>query len=192
MTTNTIQPLPKTTRGPDWQTVCSIDDCDAIHYGRGWCKKHYERWRKFGDPHHYPYLPFEQAFWSKVDFLSDSHGCWLWLAGKDRNGYGSFNRRYAGTGLAHRIAYEVTYGPVDPKLSLDHLCRNTSCVNPNHLEPVTQRENILRGASPMARHARQTHCLRGHPYDEANTRHYKGGRICRACHNENEKARRSA
>ena len=122
-------------------------------------------------------------FWSKVDTGAPG-GCWLWTDAPGHYGYGKF---YVGGkhARAHRFAYEFLVGDVPAGLVLDHLCRNRMCVNPGHMEPVTNRENILRGKSPSARHARKTHCVNGHAFDEANTyKTRKGGRLCRACRRE--------
>lgn len=116
------------------------------------------------------------AFWSKVDKTGE---CWIWHGEIDRRGYGRFKRF-----LAHRISWSLSTSTAD-FLGLDHLCRVHPCVNPAHLEPVTQRENTLRGISLAAVNARKTHCPAGHPYDEANTYVYRGARhtrrCCRAC-----------
>jgi hypothetical protein len=73
-------------------------------------------------------------------------GCWLWLRWRDPNGYGRISQsRWGRSLLAHRWYYEQRHGPIAAGLHLDHLCRRPSCVNPDHLEPVTNRENILRG-----------------------------------------------
>jgi hypothetical protein len=83
---------------------------------------------------------------------------------------------------AHRYAYELLVGPIASGLVLDHLCRNPGCVNPKHLEPVTDRENTRRGISSAAENAKKTHCYRGHPFDERNTYvNLKGKRACREC-----------
>lgn len=106
--------------------------------------------------------------------------CHNWT-GRTLHGYGDLRSR----GMhyrAHRVAYELKNGPIASGLVIDHLCRNKACCNPDHLEAVTQRENTLRGEGPAARLAKQTHCLRGHPFDAENTRIIYGGRRrCREC-----------
>jgi hypothetical protein len=92
---------------------------------------------------------------------------------------------------AHRWSYEALVGPIPPGLEIDHLCRVRNCVNPSHLEPVTKAVNILRGESMSARHARQTHCKSGHPFDAENTRMTTDGqRRCRTCDRQYGIARR--
>jgi hypothetical protein len=108
-------------------------------------------------------------------------GCWLWIGDAQANGYG----RYNGT-VAHRVTYELLVGPIPTGLTLDHKCRIRCCVNPAHLEPVTNVENVLRGDSVPAKNRRKTHCEHGHPFDEQNTRwltqkNGNPGRNCRAC-----------
>lgn len=123
-------------------------------------------------------------FWEKVDKTDD---CWLWT-GHTRGGYGrlkigSKHRQ------AHRLAYEWLVGPIpEGKAHLDHLCRVRHCVNPAHLEPVTHRENVLRGESVVAKQARQTHCKRGHEFTEENINQARfrrtGHRLCEPCRAE--------
>jgi hypothetical protein len=80
------------------------------------------------------------------------------------------------------LVYELLVGPVGADLTLDHLCRNRACVNPDHLEPVTIAVNVLRGESPPARNARKTHCPQGHEYTPDNTYYnQKGWRACATC-----------
>jgi hypothetical protein len=108
-------------------------------------------------------------------------GCWIWTGAKSSQGYAKAIydwRVYP----VHRVLLEESLGPIAPALQVDHLCRNRACCNPAHLEPVTQRENILRGESPSAQHARKTHCPRGHAYTPDNTyRRASGARRCRSC-----------
>lgn len=120
-----------------------------------------------------------ERFWAKVQRGADDE-CWPWVAGVNGRGYGSF---FDGSkdARAHRFAYELMVGPIPKGLVIDHLCRNRLCVNPAHMEPVTNKENSLRGEGAPARHARKTHCERGHEFNEANTRLYQGTRCCRTC-----------
>src|SRR5690349_9784178 len=90
----------------------------------------------------------------------------------------------------HRVAYERLVGPIPDGLALDHLCRVRHCINPDHLEPVTWRENILRGASEVARLAARTACSKGHEFTPENTRINNGARACRRCDRENKRAQR--
>lgn len=113
--------------------------------------------------------------------------CWEWRGNIASNGYGRFfllkgrERKYVG---AHRIAYTHAKGKI--KNHIDHLCRNRKCVNPNHLEDVTCKENVLRGVGPAAINARKTQCPKGHPYDRVVQ--YKGRnhptRVCSICNRE--------
>ena len=125
-------------------------------------------------------------FWEKVEV--SAHGCWEWRAAT-RSGYGQF---YDGTRFvpAHRFAYELMVGPIPAGKLIDHLCRNRACVRPDHIEPVTNRENIMRGIGRTARHYKQTRCWRGHEFTPENTYHrVKGGRQCRECTRLNARIR---
>lgn len=121
-------------------------------------------------------LGFGERFWAKVK-ISGPDECWPWRAARNRGGYGVIGRGRRGEGnvLAHVAAYELTIGPKPAGSQLDHLCRNTGCVNPAHLEAVPQRENLRRQS--VAR----TTCRAGHPYTAENTRPSKRGRVCRTC-----------
>lgn len=115
-----------------------------------------------------------ERFWSKVDASGD---CWEWIGARDPRGYGRF--RFEGEArLAHRVAWGLLVGPIGVGLTLDHLCRNHPCVNPDHLEPVTQRVNVNRG---FHRVVLKTHCPKGHPYEGENVRLERGVRVCRIC-----------
>src|SRR5690242_3990108 len=102
----------------------------------------------------------QTRFWSKVD---KSGFCWLWTASVDHDGYGRFVVD-GKTCKAHRIAYTLSIGPIPDGLTIDHLCRNKRCVNPAHLEAVSQKENNHRGTSPSALNIQKTHCIRGHAF----------------------------
>lgn len=115
-------------------------------------------------------------------------GCWEWTGSCTANGYGQISsgpRHDRKRLLTHRVSWWIHRGPIPGGLELDHLCRNRRCANPDHLEPVTHRENALRGiagAVNAARHRAVTHCPRGHEYDETNTyTRPNGSRQCRAC-----------
>ena len=130
--------------------------------------------------------PVEARFWAKVDKTGE---CWLWTGARDRRGYGSVGID-GRTRIAYRVAYEWLVGAIPAGLELDHLCRNPSCVNPAHLQPVTHRENILRGAAPSAVNARKTQCAHGHPLSGGNLIVEDAGhRRCRRCLVAKETAR---
>lgn len=125
----------------------------------------------------------EERFLRKVTI---GESCWEWTGSKDIKGYGQF-RHEGKTQRAHRVAYLLWVGDIPDGLTIDHLCRNTSCVNTAHMELVTPLENFNRGTKGSAGgrvNALKTHCKRGHPYDEANTYRYGPSRYCKACHNE--------
>jgi hypothetical protein len=122
-------------------------------------------------------------FWRMVEKGAPDE-CWLWLGSKSVEGYGLINPgRSGGTSKAHRVSYEISVGPIPDGLTIDHLCRTPGCVNPSHLEPVTHRENILRGGGWAAQNARKTHCVNDHEFTAATTRvNRQGKRVCRECH----------
>jgi len=130
----------------------------------------------------WPTVEAQLDHWSYKD---PNSGCWIW-AGSTSNGYAmAVNWRYPGIVRAHRLAYTHFIGEIPKGLQLDHLCRVRCCVNPNHLEAVSQQENIKRGIRPYESHTngRKTHCPQGHPYDDKNTAFNKrpDGRLSRRC-----------
>jgi hypothetical protein len=146
------------------------------------------------------FRPEAERFWEKVD----KHGpiivaalgpCWPWLGHINNGGYGKFGRPRANRKKhwkmwnAMSVACELSGVPIPDGLVPDHLCRNRSCVNPNHAEAVTQKVNTLRGESYAARNARKTQCPAGHPltgstlYVEPST----GRRRCLTCKHATEK-----
>lgn len=116
-----------------------------------------------------------ERFWTKV---RKSDGCWIWTAGL-RSGYGSFWLNGKNK-FAHVISYRIAGRVVPAGLELDHLCRNRSCLNPDHLEPVTRAVNMARGQVNDKKRS-MTHCEAGHEYSESNTRIENGMRRCRQC-----------
>ncbi|MGE9696677.1 HNH endonuclease signature motif containing protein [Streptomyces sp. CH6] len=109
--------------------------------------------------------------------------CWAWQRTLDRDGYGQFHAKTQGRSnllSAHRVAWMIHHGhPIPDGLTIDHLCRNRACVNPQHMETVTHKVNTLRGYNPCAINARKTHCPQGHRYETAF-----GKRICKPCRAE--------
>ena len=127
-------------------------------------------------------------FWSKVA-LAGPDECWLWTAALTR-GYGRFGWR-GRNALAHRVIYEFCIGAIPEELTIDHLCRNRKCVNPTHMEPVTNLENMRRGIAGHINRAK-THCPKGHVYD-MKTLHKSQNywfRGCRKCSNERSRLHR--
>jgi hypothetical protein len=118
-----------------------------------------------------------------------SASCWNWTGALTKDGYGTVTVD-GRTQYAHRVAYEMERGQIPAGLVMDHLCRNRRCVNPDHLEPVTNRTNVLRGAAKLGGPALKTACKWGHPYDERNTgrRADDNRRYCLTCSREKARA----
>jgi hypothetical protein len=130
-------------------------------------------------------------FWSYVEQEPNS-GCWLWTGAINGCGYG-FISVSGEMHRAHRVAFELCRGAIPEGLQLDHLCRVRRCVNPDHLDPVSQRENVLRGTGITAANAAKTHCPRGHAYaDNAYVRPGRTDRECRLCNKERHQRYRQA
>lgn len=171
------------------RTICSIGDCGEAARGHGFCASHLYRFRRYGDPQgsgrRYTRGTDEERFWAFVEKNARS-GCWLWTGGTV-DGYGAFNPASSkSTVRAHRYAYALVRSAVPGTLVLDHTCRVRRCVNPDHLEAVTVKENTLRGVGFSAMNLQKSACPKGHPYDDENTYVDKktGWRQCRTCRRE--------
>lgn len=121
-----------------------------------------------------PAATLDDRFWSRV---RKSDRCWEWDGAHLASGYGSF-RHQGQARVVHRLTYEATFGPIQDGLQIDHLCRNRGCCNPDHLEAVSQKINLLRGVGFSAENARKERCPDGHIYDAIN---YRGDRECSTC-----------
>ena len=120
-------------------------------------------------------------FLDKIAFCHS--GCWEWVGSIGSNGYGNFRDEDSKMVSVHRFSYEFFNGRTIPAgMTVDHICGNRSCVNPDHLEVVTSRENTMRGNTLATINSKATHCPQGHPYSEENTCYSQGRRKCRACH----------
>lgn len=159
--------------------ACDIDGCERKHYGRGWCERHYRRWRKHGDPLvTLTYSDPEDAFLARTEPIVGEPVCLIWTGYTNRDGYGvlSVNGRMV---LAHRYSWTRDHGPIPDGLEVDHKCWERSCVNTEHLRLATHAENtrnlsgvrkngggLPRGVTPHGRgyrarvhHDGQTHSL---------------------------------
>lgn len=136
----------------------------------------------------------KDRFWSKV---KKTDSCWNWTGHLVRGGYGRYIVALGSKPIpAHRVSYQLTFGEIPKNLVIDHLCRNPKCVNPEHLEAVTQQINILRGVSPAHFNALKTHCKRGHEFNEENTiyrsnsnRKTRDCKLCNLIRNKNWRGR---
>jgi hypothetical protein len=110
-------------------------------------------------------VPLEERFFVRVKRMSND--CWLWTGSISKDGYALFSPRRGKTMFAHRWAYEHWIGPIPEGLVLDHVverCLHKHCVNPHHLEPITNGENVRRGHAAYRKRLRETHCAHNHEY----------------------------
>jgi hypothetical protein len=117
-------------------------------------------------------------FWEHVRQEGE---CWLWHGSVNQAGYACLSISRSRQVLGHRFIYMLARGPIPVGLVIDHLCRRPACVNPAHLDVVSQRVNVYRGLSPIAAYRHKTHCVHGHAYTPENTGKSRRGRYCRRC-----------
>lgn len=131
---------------------CMVGGCARPHHSRGYCSAHAMRVKTHGDPLASVPIPAPKTprrrLMDNVVFETGTW-CWLWTGWVAGNGYGRLGWK-GGSVAAHRLAYQLYRGEIDDGLVIDHLCRNRRCVNPSHLEPVTQGENVKRGYQAKA------------------------------------------
>lgn len=138
-------------------------------------------------------IPIRERIRSNVAIQDD--GCWQWTGTLSDAGYPYMRLTRTKRARAHRVSYEAFVGPIPDELQIDHTCHNNSgcpggatcphraCVNPEHLEPVTNRVNTLRSESFTAVNAAKGACIHGHEFTAENTyvNPRRGNRSCRTC-----------
>lgn len=110
--------------------ICGVEGCGGRRLARGWCSKHYMRWRRTGSTEGSQRVPTSELFWSRVVRGTESE-CWLWVGPLRPHGHGSC--RLLGEQIAHRVAYRLAVGEIPPGSYVCHRCNNPPCCNPAHL-----------------------------------------------------------
>lgn len=124
-------------RKPNIVRLCTLSECKNKHVARGYCAKHYQRWYFHGDPN---YLLREPVRYTLEESVTREGGCLIWLGTKDEDGYGRIQvdgKTYS----VHRYSWSQVNGPIPHGMYIDHICHNPSCVDPDHLRPVTPGQN---------------------------------------------------
>jgi hypothetical protein len=134
---------------PSRRKTCTFDGCERDAYGQGYCRRHWDRLKRTGDPAPAPFRTLEQRLAEDIDYdgpvpehMLGAGRCWMWRRTTNR-GYGQLSIS-GKTQHVHRVMYQRLMEPIPKGLYIDHLCRNPTCCNPAHLEPVTNAENVRR------------------------------------------------
>ncbi|WP_175475569.1 HNH endonuclease signature motif containing protein [Arthrobacter sp. UCD-GKA] len=131
--------------------ICSIPDCGRTdRIVRGWCRMHYERWGRTGDPLGDPtkHRSSSENFWAQIE---KTDTCWNWTGYKHPVGGYGMTALDGRQGYAHRFTYEMANGPIPEGMQLDHMCHNPGCANPAHLRVVTSKQNLENLSGPQLR-----------------------------------------
>ena len=173
---------------------CSVMGCDEPVRCKELCRVHYERMRRWGTPwrthRSWDAHPGERLL-ARLDFPET--GCWIWQGSKTKYGYALVvvdKKNMYG----HRLSYELFRGPIPKGYVIDHLCRVTSCVNPDHLEAVTNSENALRAAPYNTTRTKRPSrwCRNKHVRTPENTKVTADGHRCLICLEAKAAKRRNA
>jgi hypothetical protein len=171
--------------------ICSVDDCDSAARYVGMCNRHYQRFRKYGDPttpKRPSHPPAIVRFWAKVE-VGPSDECWVWTGSRNSWGYGYFRSSLGVTTAAHRYSAQLHLPDYSDELWVLHHCDNPPCVNPAHLYMGTVQDNcrdmVERGRA-RNQYVGAVACSNGHPYIEGSyyVRRDRNERVCRVCRAE--------
>lgn len=146
------------------------------------CKECYAKSR-IGEKYPLKLITIDQLtakFWKYVE---KTEKCWEWKSCKNKAGYGKLGAGKNNSLYAHRFSYELHKGVLEKDKHIHHICGNTSCVNPEHLEQLSSKQHTLKGNSFCGIEARQTHCKHGHEFTLDNIWTYNGHRKCKKCSN---------
>lgn len=162
-------------------------ECERDAIARGLCTKHYQSWKRANPTEVRDVGYGVDAVERILDRSLEIDGCWVYQWATDAKGYARV-RTGEGKRFAHRITWEHFIGPWPDGLTFDHLCRNTSCVNPWHGDAVPLQVNSARNNNSL-----KTHCPKGHPLSGDNLRYASNGhgRVCRECRAESSRAYRA-